>query len=402
LFPSASDEPKKPTEIQTENNKRKPPFGFSLSPAGLLLPYHLGVLHCLLHLGFVDEQTPLAGASAGALAAATAACGVSMKVAMQATHRLSADARERGTARRLHMLLEQELSNLIPEDAHLIINSRPAKLTIAHTQLFPVLRGQFTSEFHTRQDVIDNLLASCNIPFFFSSWPTVTCRGRPCVDGYFAMKTKHFGCPSTDAKRTVRISPFPASVVRLHHSEGDCISPDLTKLDAELGTTEGDIATFVYLASIGGIQATPPSHNVDTCITTPMQKPDQNHLDLEHLAVGGNERFGDGGLPHQSANSVINPPLYEEDVASKISQPQQELGKKQKSAATTGLLLPSLRYSTTELLRRALDASTPADLDEMFCIGIADALRWIKQESRRNTGVRLPREEEEIVYVDKL
>jgi predicted acylesterase/phospholipase RssA len=41
--------------------------GFSLSPGGLLLPYHLGALEALKYNQFLDISTALAGSSAGAM-----------------------------------------------------------------------------------------------------------------------------------------------------------------------------------------------------------------------------------------------------------------------------------------------------------------------------------------------
>ena len=52
--------------------------GFSLSPGGLLLPYHLGALASLAYHGFLTEKTPLAGSSAGAIAVASQASGVNL------------------------------------------------------------------------------------------------------------------------------------------------------------------------------------------------------------------------------------------------------------------------------------------------------------------------------------
>lgn len=39
--------------------------GYSLSPGGLLLPYHLGVLDALKYHRFLDDTSPIAGSSAG-------------------------------------------------------------------------------------------------------------------------------------------------------------------------------------------------------------------------------------------------------------------------------------------------------------------------------------------------
>jgi hypothetical protein len=45
------------------------PYGFSFTPAGLAMTYHLGVAQGLLDAGLIDPTVPLAGASGGALAA---------------------------------------------------------------------------------------------------------------------------------------------------------------------------------------------------------------------------------------------------------------------------------------------------------------------------------------------
>jgi predicted acylesterase/phospholipase RssA len=51
-------------------------LGFCLGPGGLLSLYHLGVLSALQRWGYVTEQTPLAGLSAGAIAVASHGTGV--------------------------------------------------------------------------------------------------------------------------------------------------------------------------------------------------------------------------------------------------------------------------------------------------------------------------------------
>lgn len=65
-------------------------IGFSLSPGGLLLPYHLGVLFALSYHRHLTADTPLAGSSAGAIAVAAHATGVPTAVALEASMRISA------------------------------------------------------------------------------------------------------------------------------------------------------------------------------------------------------------------------------------------------------------------------------------------------------------------------
>lgn len=171
---------KVPTMAQVE--RAVDPLGFSFSPAGLLLPYHLGVADCLEYFGMLTPSTPLAGASAGALAVACSACGVSAWHALRVLLRVENLIRQTGAARQLHTVLASELDNLLPPDVHTRLNTRPGRVTIAYTHVWPFFKGQFVSHFHSCSDVKECLVASCNIPFYFSNWPTVTCRGISYID----------------------------------------------------------------------------------------------------------------------------------------------------------------------------------------------------------------------------
>ena len=109
--------------------------GFSFSAAGLLFPYHLGVAQFLIQNGYikvffyflfnhllllalytnesdvrVQETTPLAGSSAGAIVCAVIASGASMEEALNATKILAEDCRNRGTAFRLGVCLFSQTS----------------------------------------------------------------------------------------------------------------------------------------------------------------------------------------------------------------------------------------------------------------------------------------------------
>ncbi|KAF8820828.1 phospholipase, patatin family protein [Cardiosporidium cionae] len=135
-----------------------------------------------------------------------------------------------GTAGRLHEFLRDALHQLLPDDAHDKINKRPGKVTVAVTQVFP-LQGHFISNFKSKEDIIECVLASCNIPFYFSTWPLLRCRGKHCVDGYFAVPPKEFGCPPTNSTRNVKVTPFSAELLHIFGEAGSCISPDLQRLD---------------------------------------------------------------------------------------------------------------------------------------------------------------------------
>ena len=85
---------------------------FSLSLGGLLLPYHLGALDALQFHGFFDRSAPIAGASAGAIAAASVAAGLDSRRVLDATISICDRCFELGEARgRLMPLLKQNLSS---------------------------------------------------------------------------------------------------------------------------------------------------------------------------------------------------------------------------------------------------------------------------------------------------
>jgi len=58
----------------------------------------------------------------------------------------------------------------------------------------------------------------------------VTFRGAPAVDGFFAVERKYFGAPETEARRTIRVCPFPSTTIGLEAD--DVIAPS----DASLGS----------------------------------------------------------------------------------------------------------------------------------------------------------------------
>ena len=55
-------------------------------------------------------------------------------------------------------------------------------------------------------------------------------RGAPAVDGFFAVERRWFGAPETEARRTIRVCPFPASTIGLEAE--DVIAPS----DVSLGS----------------------------------------------------------------------------------------------------------------------------------------------------------------------
>mmetsp|Transcript_7557 Transcript_7557/g.14315 ORF Transcript_7557/g.14315 Transcript_7557/m.14315 type:complete len:293 (+) Transcript_7557:91-969(+) len=214
-------------------------IGFSLSPGGLLLPYHLGVLAALSYHGHLTPETHLAGSSAGAIAVASHAANVAPHVALEASMRISAQCNPFFLARGgLMPSLQQELNELLPTNAEHIVNERPGIVGMAHLELFPKRQPILaTQSFESREALIDAVCASSMFPYFTSNKPFHVV-GRPgsplarvVVDGVFTEPLWRFGCPNLlktrcgddeggrrgahNLDRTVCISVFPKELVGL-------------------------------------------------------------------------------------------------------------------------------------------------------------------------------------------
>ncbi|KAJ1389273.1 hypothetical protein B484DRAFT_439921, partial [Ochromonadaceae sp. CCMP2298] len=80
------------------------------------------------------------------------------------------------------------LEDVLPPDAHEILNNRASNCYIAYTEITPSLQPQFVYRFKDKADLISVLRASCNIPFYFNGNSlAVGVRGTKGVDGFFTM-----------------------------------------------------------------------------------------------------------------------------------------------------------------------------------------------------------------------
>lgn len=244
-------------------------IGFSLSPGGLLLPYHVGILSSLSEKEYVTQSTPLAGSSAGAIAVAAHAVGVSPDKVIEGTIRINNKCREMGGARgKLLPLLYEELENLLPQDAHHIANQREGTVGLAYKEIFPKDKNILRTKFNSREDFMESICNSSMFPFFSTNWPclirtknnsddnqdqtsnangssppstsktssTMVSLPRLIVDGYFTVPRDRFGCPifppESQVDRIVTVSVFPHEMIGLTASEKrDKISPQVCKMD---------------------------------------------------------------------------------------------------------------------------------------------------------------------------
>ncbi|KAJ4964285.1 hypothetical protein NE237_024224 [Protea cynaroides] len=213
-------------EMETDRDlKNITSLGFSFSPAGLLMPYHLGAAQFLIEKGYIKETTPLAGSSAGAIVCAVIASGASMQDALKATKIFAADCRRRGTIFRLGAVLRSVLHKFLPDDVHSRSNGR---IRVAVTQiLWP--KCLLVDQFDSKEDFIDAVLTSSFIPGYLAPSPAIIFRNRLCVDGGFTLFI-----PPTSADHTVRVCAFPADKLAL---KGIVINPN-SKLENMASTSQ--------------------------------------------------------------------------------------------------------------------------------------------------------------------
>ncbi len=219
--------------------------GFSLSPGGLLLPYHMGVLHCLQQENVIDSSTLVAGSSAGSIASMAHGCGIHPYQVLDGTVEISETCQRRyGRAHgKLLQQLEHHMERLVGEKEfdHL---QQHASIGIAYTQVFPRPESHLQTTFQDRDDLFRAVSYSCMFPFFTTESPWLldtTHRGRIprlMMDGVFSVPWDRFGCPrleeiTPDVDRTIAVSVLPRHVLKWcangmgSFREENCISPSL-------------------------------------------------------------------------------------------------------------------------------------------------------------------------------
>ena len=145
--------------------------------------YHLGVYWGLYDKFGKDGMSTMrfSGSSVGALVATVAACGVHPAdiwahiPAIANSYRETFLSHVTGVGQFCRFLLHSTL----PPDAHLLVNGR---LFISVSSLFPTPFNRIISEFDSRQDLIDAVIAAQYIPTW--TYPGICFyRGMICVDG---------------------------------------------------------------------------------------------------------------------------------------------------------------------------------------------------------------------------
>ena len=166
----------------------------------MIFPYHCGAWEVLSELGLLTPDTPVAGASAGALVAAMHACGMPPSEGKRVLTAVLRDCRENGVLGRVGGVLETALRSELPADAHELCSRDNLFVSVSSPRLArgrdveegpPVagfnggpllLENTLVSSFESRDDLIGALLSSCHIPVY-CGWPARMYRGRYRVDG---------------------------------------------------------------------------------------------------------------------------------------------------------------------------------------------------------------------------
>ncbi|CAN7999102.1 unnamed protein product [Ixodes hexagonus] len=183
------------------HRRRKPKMNLSFSGCGFLGIYHVGVASAF------REYAPnclgkIAGASAGALAAAGLCCEVPFGESTTYVLRIAVRARQRALGPLhpgfdINSIIHDGLVKLLPENAHLMCNGK------LHISLTRVSDGKnvLLSHFDSREDLIQALKCSCFIPFYSGLRPPKI-NGVAYMDGGFTDNL-----PTLD-ENTVTVSPF--------------------------------------------------------------------------------------------------------------------------------------------------------------------------------------------------
>ncbi|AFZ81734.1 hypothetical protein BEWA_011520 [Theileria equi strain WA] len=210
-------------------------IGFSFSPCGFMIPYHVGVLNLLSELNIVNMTTPLSGASSGSISIVSLSLLNDFPFLMNLIEELSNDALIHGTHHRLDSLITKFFNKYLQENCHEFINSRIGTIVLAYSRLgFCRFKPVLVSKFSNSTDLRDCLRVSSYIPIL-SSKELVYYNNKPGFDGQLSL-SKHLGCAKTAAKRTINTNPYPFYLRTFSKRllDNEYISPHLMRRDKYL------------------------------------------------------------------------------------------------------------------------------------------------------------------------
>jgi len=164
--------------------------------------YHVGSASCLQSFAPFLLQNKIAGASAGALTAAAIIGNVALPDIAREVLKVVVNASEKilgpfNPNFNLNNMLKEGLTRLLPDDIHLVANN---KLYISITRAVD-RKNIIVSQFDSKEDLINVLLASSFIPFL-SGYIPPRYNGDLVLDGGYSDNVPTF------QGNTITVSPF--------------------------------------------------------------------------------------------------------------------------------------------------------------------------------------------------
>jgi len=177
----------------------------SFAGCGFLGLYHVGVASCLKTYAPQLYLRKVAGASAGSMAAVALLADLPLGEMTSNVLKIATEARKRtlgpfSPSFNITQIIADGLIKMLPDDVHLKVNGK------LHVSLTKVYDGKniLVSQFESKQEVIDVVLASTFIPIF-SGWLPPRYRGTRVIDGGYSDNL-----PILDGQ-TITVSPFCGS-----------------------------------------------------------------------------------------------------------------------------------------------------------------------------------------------
>ncbi|XP_043473781.1 1-acylglycerol-3-phosphate O-acyltransferase Pnpla3 isoform X2 [Leptopilina heterotoma] len=177
-------------------------MNLSFAGCGFLGIYHVGVAVCFKNYAPHLLLDKISGASAGAMAACCLLCDLPLGEMTSNLLKMAEDTRQRtlgpfSPSFNVHAILMDNLQQNLPEDAHLRVNG---KLHVSLTRVYDG-KNVIVSQFNSKEDLLQALLASSFIPIFSGILPP-RFHGIRYMDGGFSDNL-----PTLD-ENTITISPF--------------------------------------------------------------------------------------------------------------------------------------------------------------------------------------------------
>ncbi|XP_015431999.1 PREDICTED: LOW QUALITY PROTEIN: patatin-like phospholipase domain-containing protein 2 [Dufourea novaeangliae] len=177
-------------------------MNLSFAGCGFLGIYHVGVAVCFKKYAPHLLLDKISGASAGAIAACCLLCDLPLGEITSNVLRVAREARQStlgpfSPSFNVQEILLESLQKFLPNDAHIRVSG---KLHISLTRVYDG-KNVIVSQFSSREDLLQALLASAFIPFFSGLLPP-RFHGVRYMDGGFSDNL-----PTLD-ENTITVSPF--------------------------------------------------------------------------------------------------------------------------------------------------------------------------------------------------